>query len=205
MGFLSFFLVKHPVTNLIFQDPDDLLKGFRRRTLTLTVIFLTFTFSIINDRLIYPGDNTQSDFDQLRDSHTATDHFIVTIVYSCCIFILEFWLEFVYSLPDRACCRAPCCIGFRIAVYSEVLWVLLINIIVYAVALRDYPEIFLGWLLSYAIYAVIVTPLSLIARYFCFGGKEREKIKQLERERDLGHNLNSGRSENEKLNSISYA
>jgi len=146
MGFIVYFFQKHPILNFVFQDPDDPVKGFRRRTITLTVLFITFSFTMLNDHVFYDGWDTERDFDHLRETKKFSDHLGLTIAFSGFMMIAEWLLEAYYKLPDRWCCSWPCCMPFRYAVYYNVVWVFLVYLIVYVAVLRNYPNVFLGML-----------------------------------------------------------
>jgi len=49
----------------------------------------------------------------------------------------------------------------------------------------------------------VIYPLWLLLRYFLFGGKEQQRLRDLERERN--YPSNNRNPEAQKLNSIAYA
>jgi len=184
MGFLHFCAYKHPLLNFFFQNPDDNLKGWLRRSVILNVITLTFTFAIINDQLVYHGEeNTRSDMTELFDNQHVTGHLIVTIVFTVFIFLLEWINEFIYGITQWRCMQAPCCACFKYAIYTDALWLFLINLIIYAALLRGQPELFEGWMLTYGLYTLVITPVWILLSWFCFGGKERERVRELQEEK----------------------
>jgi len=205
MGFFRFFSYRHPILNFIFQDPNDKLKGFLRRAVILNVLTLTFTFTIINDQLLFHGkENTKSDLQTLANDHVATHHLIVTVAYTCGIFVIEWLNEFIYGMTTWSCMQTPCCAYFRWTILSNALWLFVLNVALYVALLREKSDLFLGWLFSYGLYALAIAPLWIIISYTCLGGKQKEKL--LERERADGALEPLTESERQRnRNEVTYA
>jgi len=184
MGFFRFFAYRHPVLNFFFHDPEDKLKGFLRRAVILNVLTLTFTFTIINDQGISHGkESTKTDMTTLYNDHQVTSHLIITLVYTVLLFVVEWINEFIYGMTKWSCMETPCCAYFKYAIYSEALWLFLLNIILYAALLREETSIFLGWLFSYGLYTLVVSPLWIIISYNCLGGKQKERLREVDTDR----------------------
>jgi len=209
MGFFSYFAYRHPILNFFFQNPDDKLKGLLRRAVILNVLTLTFTFTILNDQVFFPGSNTVDDMTQLFDDHTFTNHLVVTVIFTVFLFVLEWIMEAIYGITKWSCMETPCCMYFKYAIYMQAFWYFLLNLILYVVLLRGHSALFDGWILSYGLYALVVLPVWILLRWFCFGGKEQEKLREMEQQGDSYYRqAPSSRlvnSQNAKENQMSYA
>jgi hypothetical protein len=181
MGFLYFFAYSHPLIGFIVSDPQDSIKGFRRRAVTLTVFLLSFTGTLLMDELIFTDDDdtTKDDLNTLKDDGEVTSHLTGTLVFSALLYAIDGIMSFYYSLPDRAICQGPCCLYARWAIRLNAVWVLILNVVLYVTLAIGQGDLFLGWLLSYAIYSLIVVPLILIFKYFCLGGAIYEENREL--------------------------
>ncbi len=42
-----------------------------------------------------------------------------------------------------------------------------------------------GWILAYGLFCVVVRPVIILFKYYCMGGKERMRVRELELENEV--------------------
>jgi hypothetical protein len=202
MGFVRYFFYNHSALNFVFQDPRDPLRGFRRRSVILSVVLLTFLLNVIVQRIWFDGEDAslRDDFRELADDRRVNDHLWSQIGIALTLYVAQGLLGFYYGLPERAICSPPCCAPLRWQIKFNALWLLLINVAVYFALVFGESQVFLSWLFTYALYSLIIEPLLLIVGYVCCGGKESERIRDLEEERGYDGGYRPPSSQQNSLN-----
>ncbi len=144
MGLLKFFAYRHPILNFFVQDPDDPIKGWLRRTVIVSSLTLTFSLTVLNDLVFYPGDNTESDLTTLRNDRRVTPHLGLTLFFAALVAVIEWWNEFMFGMTQWKIMQYPCCLPFKYALYYEAFWLLLLNVLLYIFLLRNHNTVFIG-------------------------------------------------------------
>eukprot|EP01006_Ploeotia_vitrea_P059229 TRINITY_DN71531_c0_g1_i1.p1 TRINITY_DN71531_c0_g1~~TRINITY_DN71531_c0_g1_i1.p1 ORF type:complete len:197 (-),score=95.84 TRINITY_DN71531_c0_g1_i1:114-704(-) len=175
MGYTRYFIYKHPITNFVFQDPLDGLRGMRRRSVIVSVAMITFLANLILNEFVFDDDDSLSnDWDELRNNMTLTRHLIITVLLAVALFLVNLLLSGFYALPDTWLCSSWVCSYCKYKIYYTAFMLFLLNALLFVFMAINKVTVFMDWLVSYGLYAAIVTPITITASYVCFGGKESE-------------------------------
>lgn len=119
-----------------------------------------------------------------------TSHFVASLGFSVGLYAFERLLGFFYSLPDKKMFQGALCARIRGKIYWQALTWFAFNAVLFGVLAWGKNAVFLNWIFSYGLYALLIVPIIIFFKYYCCGGSELmenyELKEQLEdRDREL--------------------
>jgi hypothetical protein len=195
--FWSYLRYRHPLLGLYWKDPDDKLRGYRRRAVILNVFLLAFALSSLKDAIFAKqreaGQDVSvgNDFRELGKGH-FTPHLGVSLLVAAALFLLEHFFTWLFAIPTwKGCCQTCWCCICRNLINAVSVACLIVDIIL-IIVLRENNDNFVGWLWTYSVYALIFIPIRIFFWWHCFAkAVEREKLDKSRNEIAKHNELNA--------------